>query len=299
MGKRGTVALRCRKLFALLCAAVLLSECLLTGALALPRSGLFQSQGKAFFSYTEIPLYIDNEYLGPSYIVDSVPYVPLLAFTECMLQDACETVWDQEAETATISSDALVLRLSMDERFMTANDRYFYLGDSVYNINGTIIIPLQVAAGIFSLSLHLNEEQWSIRIDTGNIELPAPAKDVYDETDLYWLSRVIYAEAANQPLEGMMGVGNVVMNRVADCSGLFENTVSGVIFQDGQFDVVRMGTIYQEPSEQAVIAAKLCMEGFSTVGNSKWFVNPAIGKVNWFDWNKTHVATIADHAFYC
>ena len=298
MSKYGTDSRLFKNLFALICAAVFLSEGFLTGASALPRSGLFKDQGKAFFSYTEIPLYIDNEYIGPSYIVESVPYVPLMAFTECMLQGACEAAWDQERKIATISSDVLVLRLAMDERYMTANDRYFYLGDSVYNINGTIIIPLEVAAKIFSLSLLLNEEQWSIRIDTGNIEIPAPAEEVYPETDLYWLSRVISSEAGNQPIEGMIGVGNVVLNRLEDGSGAYGSTVRDVIFQPGQFSVVSSGMIYNEPREKAIIAAKLCLEGYNTVGDCMWFVNPRIGHVRWFNLNTSYKMTIADHAFY-
>ena len=31
---------------------------------------------------------------------------------------------------------------------------------------------------------------------------------------LFWLSRIIQAESGNQPLEGRMAVGNVVLNRV-------------------------------------------------------------------------------------
>ena len=55
----------------------------------------------------------------------------------------------------------------------------------------------------------------------------------YDQEDLFWLSRVIYAESGNQPLEGKMAVGNVVMNRVA--SPIYPNTVEGVLAQKNQF----------------------------------------------------------------
>ncbi|UQT50756.1 cell wall hydrolase [Flavonifractor plautii] len=44
----------------------------------------------------------------------------------------------------------------------------------------------------------------------------------------------------------------------------FPDTIYGVIFDDrwgGQFTPVRNGTIYQEPTEQSIQAAKLCLEG--------------------------------------
>ncbi|MBQ6322373.1 MAG: cell wall hydrolase [Lachnospiraceae bacterium] len=51
------------------------------------------------------------------------------------------------------------------------------------------------------------------------------------DTDL--LAAIIYCEAGNQPFDGMVAVGAVVMNRVASSS--FPNTISEVIYQSGQF----------------------------------------------------------------
>ena len=94
----------------------------------------------------------------------------------------------------------------------------------------------------------------------------------------------------------MIGVGNVVLNRVA--SSRFPNTVEDVVFQTGQFNPVDMGTIYLEPSEEAILAAKLAIEGVNTVGDSLYFVNPVAGDSRWFNASLTPTITIADHAFY-
>ena len=292
----------CKKLFALLCAAVLFVSLWCPPVFAAGRTygktGGLSKSSPTVLRCTAIPLYIDNDYLGSGIVVNSVPYVPLLAFTECILQDNCEAIWDQESGTATIMSDVLVLNVTTDECYMTANDRYYYLSDAVYNVNGTILVPLRVMAQVFSLELELDQEAWNIRIDTGNICVPLPGDQFYDETDLYWLSRVISSEAGNQSMEGMIGVGNVVLNRVRDERGSFGKTVADVIFQPGQFDVVPSGTIYNQPRERAVIAAKLCLEGYNTVGASRWFVNPEIGQTSWFDMYRTYEVTIGDHLFY-
>ena len=290
-----------KKLFALICAVVLFVCSICTPALAVtvlsskPPSTVKTSN---ILTCTQIPLYIDKEYIGDGMVVGSVPYVPLRAFTECMLQDSCESDWDQETGTATIRSDVLVLKLKIGECYMTANDRYLYLSDSVYNVNGTIIVPLRIMAQVFCLDLELDREDWKITIDTGNICVPVSGDRFYDETDLYWLSRVISSEAGNQSMEGMIGVGNVVLNRKNDSHSYFGDSISEVIFQAGQFDVVRTGAIYDEPREIAVIAAKLCLEGYNTVGAARWFVNPDIGQTAWFDQHRTYVTTIGDHLFY-
>ena len=246
----------------------------------------------------EIPLYIDSEWIGAGYVIDAVPYVPLLSFTEHLLQERCEAAWDQKTRTAAITAGALTLRVTAGNHYMSANDRYYYLAGGAYNVNGTILVPLTALAKIFSLELSVDRAAWRLRIDLGNIRLPDPAEEVYDEEDLYWLSRVISAEARTQPLEGMIGVGAVVVNRVRDQSGEYEDNIRDVIFQEGQFDVVALRTIYEEPIEEAVIAAKLCLEGYSTVGESLWFVNPQEASPRWFDLNLTYVTRIADHLFY-
>ena len=246
----------------------------------------------------EIPLYIDSEWIGAGYVIDAVPYVPILSFTEHLLQERCEAVWDQKTRTAAITVNTLTLCVTVGKHYMSANERYYYCAGGVYNVNGTILVPLTALAKIFSLELSVDRAAWRLRIDLGNIRLPDPAEDVYDEEDLYWLSRVISAEARTQPLEGMIGVGAVVVNRVRDQSGEYKDNIHDVIFQDGQFDVVALKTIYEEPVEAAVIAAKLCLEGYSTVGDSLWFVNPQEASTRWFDLNLSYVTTIADHLFY-
>ena len=50
----------------------------------------------------------------------------------------------------------------------------------------------------------------------------------YGARDVYWLSHIINAEAGNQPMDGQIAVGNVVLNRVAD--ERFPNSVKEVVF---------------------------------------------------------------------
>ncbi len=59
------------------------------------------------------------------------------------------------------------------------------------------------------------------------------------EGDLYLLGAIIQCESDGEPYVGKLAVGSVVMNRVK--SSKFPNTVSGVIYQRGQFSPVASG----------------------------------------------------------
>lgn len=62
-------------------------------------------------------------------------------------------------------------------------------------------------------------------------------------SDLDLLAAIIYCEAGNQSYEGKLAVGSVIMNRVA--SGSFPSSISGVIYQSGQFSPVSSGRFAQ------------------------------------------------------
>ena len=121
----------------------------------------------------------------------------------------------------------------------------------------------------------------------------------YNENDLYWLSRIISAEARGESLEGQIAVGNVVLNRVRHAS--YPSTIYGVIFDrkhGTQFSPVSMGTIYRTPSESSVIAAKICLEGYSISDEILFFMNPRIATSNWISKNRPFAFRIGNHDFY-
>jgi N-acetylmuramoyl-L-alanine amidase len=103
------------------------------------------------------------------------------------------------------------------------------------------------------------------------------AENHYNADELYWLSRIIEAEAGGELLEGKIAVGNVVLNRVADKR--YPNSIYGVIFdfKNGiQFTPAYTGTIYNKPSQDSIIAAKMCLEGYEIVPGVLFFFNPRI-----------------------
>lgn len=85
----------------------------------------------------------------------------------------------------------------------------------------------------------------------------------YTEEDLYWLSRVIDAEAGSSwiPDWVQQAVGSVVLNRSS--SSRYADGIKNVVFQKGQYHCVTNGSIYKEPSEKSVKNAKYILENGS------------------------------------
>lgn len=61
------------------------------------------------------------------------------------------------------------------------------------------------------------------------------------DSDAYLLGAIIECEAGGESYEGKLAVGSVIMNRVK--SSYFPNTISGVVYQSGQFSPVASGRL--------------------------------------------------------
>ena len=140
-------------------------------------------------------------------------------------------------------------------------------------------------------------------LDSSGFRLLEGGPSYYDThfhaDDLFWLSHIIYAEAHWESLAGQIGVGSVVLNRVK--SDLFPQTVMAVVLDREhitQFDPVESGEVTAQPDEQAMLAACLCLEGYNTVGDSLYFVNPERGDETWFENALIPTVTIGHHVFY-
>lgn len=121
----------------------------------------------------------------------------------------------------------------------------------------------------------------------------------YDYEDLYWLSRIISAEAKGESFTGQIGVGTVVLNRVR--SSQFPNTIKGVVFDKKygtQFTPVANGSIYDKPTESAVVAAKMCLDGYTLSNSVLYFLNPRISTSSWIQNNRKYAFRVGNHDFY-
>lgn len=107
--------------------------------------------------------------------------------------------------------------------------------------------------------------------------------------ELELLASIIFCEAGNQPYEGQVAVGAVIMNRVN--SGVYPNSISEVIYQSGQFGPAMTGWLdtvigsggYTDTAMQAAADA---LAGSNPIGDCLYFGNG--------DWG----IQIGDHFFH-
>lgn len=109
--------------------------------------------------------------------------------------------------------------------------------------------------------------------------------------ELTLLAALIQAEGGNQPYEGQVAIGAVVMNRVR--SGAYPNTIQGVISAPGQFGPAATGKVAAimaaGPKASCIQAAQAAINGETTVGTMTHFRNASSG---------IQGIVIGNHVFY-
>ena len=216
--------------------------------------------GEIIDNRNTVPFFVNGRQITTSMLVDGVPYV-------C----AAELF-------AALDVKDVPLNAVEGQNYFSCNGRYFYVADGVQVMGGEVWLPVEELAECLSVSAVWDQVLWTISVDADGYALPERGASRYDSNDLYWLSRIIYADAGDQPMEGQIAVGNVVLNRLAGEGFGGQNTVYDVIFAKNEFDVVVNGMIYMEPGEDAVIAAKLALEGYDVCAGATCFHDRELGE---------------------
>lgn len=223
---------------------------------------------------------------GTTPIYENTTFVSLRGLIQKLLPDSVVRWEDGQAVAQT---EGLVLTAQPGEDALMCNGSRVELNQAVRLEEGRTLVPVRPLAGLLGL-----EVSWNAA--TGEVALSTPE----DENDaLYWLSRIISAESQGECWAGKIAVGNVVLNRVA--SPDFPNTIYGVIFDErwgGQFEPVRNGTVYNEPTTESIRAAMACLKGANVVGNSLYFLAPELTDNHWTMENRDFITTIGAHWFY-
>ncbi|MDD7288905.1 MAG: cell wall hydrolase [Clostridiales bacterium] len=226
--------------------------------------------------------------MTPRCAVDGTVYVAVSPILQTLFPDASLTFQDG---CLIAAGDTLCLQAREGNTYFQVNQRYLYVPSLVVIQEGQLMLPAGTLAEALGCSLRGDGVETDLVFRQVS---PVIQAGTYDENDLYWLSRAIYAEAGNQPMQGRLAVGTVILNRVADPQ--FPNTVEEVIFEPGQFSPVSNGTIYREPDEDSLVAARLCLDGVREAGDCLYFNVTSL--YSWADRARTYYCTIGGHNFY-
>ena len=223
-------------------------------------------------------------------------YVSVREFASAM--DNAVVSWDEAERKVTVVTDHLYMTIWENGNYIIANDRYLWCPAGTYTENGIMMVPLTAVSRAFGFNHFWSAEEGTAYLtrQTGGIDA---GENTYDEEDVLWLARIIHAEAQGEPFLGKVAVGEVVLNRVK--SEEFPDAIYDVIFDDAhgvQFTPTKNGTIYNEPGEDSIIAAKLCLDGAKVHGNLLYFLNPEKAVSAWVPKNRPYRLTIGEHDFY-
>jgi len=235
--------------------------------------------------------------VGEAADIGGTVYVPVQRYAD--LFGSFKTTYEEATEKVTIRGTNLLITVQVGDPYITVNERIFYTGSEVLSLGGWIFVPMEAMSRALGASAYIKKGYYEAYVTSGNPSAITWANDYYSSTDLYWLSRIISAEAKGEPLAGQIAVGNVVLNRKKSTS--FPNTVKDVIFDKKygvQFSPVSNGTIYHTPTTSAIIAAKICLEGYSLSPRILYFFNPSLTSATWISQNRPYIMSIGNHKFY-
>ena len=249
-------------------------------------------------SYSTVPIKDEGTYLPiEARLIDGTTYVPLRAFCEAM--GWADVSFRASDKTATVRANGLTLEISDGSHCMVANGRYIYHTHPAAILDDDrLYVPVRMLEKAYGVTVLWDDQTRSVTV-VGEANPLLHGDLFYNADDVYWLSKIISAEARGESLLGQIAVGNVVLNRVR--SGQYPNSIYGVIFDRKygvQFSPVSNGSIYLPAAESSVIAAKICLDGFTVSSRALFFYEPNLAHSHWIAQNREYLFTIGHHRFY-
>ena len=247
-------------------------------------------------SYPSVRLRLGNTYINESaYLINDTTYIPLRAVTTLA---GASVAYDSVTRCAYVTMPGLSLSVSDGSYIVYANERpMISFTPAVILSDGRMYVPVRSIAKALSLGVEWLPERKVLL--SGTVTPLTHADYYYSYDQLYWLSRIISAESRGEPILGQIAVGNVVLNRVRHKD--YPNTIYGVIFDKKygvQFSPVSNGSIYDVPSYNSVLAAKICLEGVSVSPDIIFFMEPSKSTSSWIYLNRPYAFTVANHYFF-
>lgn len=260
------------------------------------------------FAQPNLSIKVNNKTISSDvapFIKNGTTYVPIKFVAEALKVDSVK--WNSETQSVTIKDSGKTILLFINKNYAYVNNQYKSLNNNALLKENRTFVPIRFVSEILGAKVAWDEDTYTVSISTKNtsstIKNTTASTTTSNETissdAVYWLSRIIEAEAAGEPYKGKVAVGEVILNRVK--SPEFPNTIWGVIFDKKfgvQFEPVANGTIYNTPSAASIKAAKEALNGSNYVGNCLYFLNPKIASSTWISKNRQYYTTISKHEFY-
>jgi len=231
---------------------------------------------EAFFSAKSYSEFLNKaEYVNKIESFDQKMYLNLITLRE--------SIEDKEAQLEIEEAELQALRKQAEDEQAKVNTLVSNTSGSISATTSAIsATELESAAydaelkvqeqNLAALKKQLAEEQ-AMSARAAKMAWRDISEITFEDGDRDLLACLIYCEAANQPYEGQVAVGAVVINRLR--SAAYPNTITGVIYQNKQFSPVASGRLATRLSlganSSCYSAADDAMKGASPVGNCLYF----------------------------
>ena len=261
---------------------------------------------KFAYAYSEnnppISLKVNDNHIkvdAQPYIYNDRTLVPIRFASEAL--GVNDISWDQETKTATVITGDTTINMTIGQKVAYVNGVEHNIDVNIQLKDDRTFVPLRFIAEILNCEVLWQKETYTVQINKDDIIVSDKLvfNRSYTDDELYWLARIINAESGGEPFDGKLAVGNVVLNRRD--SSEFPNTIYGVIFDNKygtQFSPVADKTIYNNPSRDSIVAAKMTLEGVNNIGKSCYFLNPSRSTSFWIMENRQLYTIINRHYFY-
>lgn len=259
-------------------------------------SALTPVGSRSVSAYRAVPITLWGSTVGAkALVIGGSLYVPMRPFAAKI---GANVSYNAATRTLSVGNSGLHITVTDGSYVTYVNDRPFFNGkNSVIMNDGRMYVPIETVMKAFGLS-YTRGSDGSVRI-FGTYTPAKRASEFYRADEVLWLSRIISAESRGEPLLGQIAVGSVVMNRVA--SAYYPNTIYGVIFDRKygvQFSPVLDGTIYNTPTYNCILAAKICLEGVRVGNGALFFLRPETSQSLWIPKERRFLYSIGNHDFY-
>ena len=152
---------------------------------------------------------------------------------------------------------------------------------------------LQIAKTTIDEKEQIQKDDHNVNKKTRSRE-PQVSRGNLNRHEVTLLAMVIEGEAADEPYEGKVAVGAVILNRMEDKQ--FPKTLSGVVYEDLAFESVMNGQYKRPLSQESIKAAQASIHGSDPTDGALYFWNPVTAKSKWV-WSRPVTDQIGKHVF--
>ena len=195
---------------------------------------------------------------------------------------------EQSAVESEVSTEPSDQEETLDDtRFAEGTGTDWGVSQEVIDVQSGMIENVKIAAAEAKIAYEAKleeerraaEEAERIAREKAEAEAEAAAAaqaeaEAAQQAEKELLASLIFCEAGNQPYEGQVAVGAVVMNRIKSSS--YPDTMEEVIYQSGQFSPAMSGWLdrvraNQGYTEAALQAAEDALAGSNPIGDCLYF----------------------------